>query len=62
MALMDIIKKPADKPADINKLNSQEIQLILQILKQATIKGESIESFYNLIVKLQNQYLEQTNQ
>jgi hypothetical protein len=58
MALLDIIKKsPGEDP---NKLNSQELELIIQLLRQANIKGEHIEIFYNLVVKLQNQHTEQS--
>lgn len=59
MALIDIIKKTTET-VDPNKLSSQEIQLIIQLLRQANIKGEHIELFYNLIIKLQNQYIEQS--
>lgn len=44
---------------DPNKLSPQEIQMALHLLKQATIKGEQVEIFYNLVVKLQNQYIQQ---
>lgn len=59
MALIDIIKKTTET-VDPNKLNSQEIQLIIQLLRQSNIKGEHIELFYNLVIKLQNQYIEQS--
>lgn len=62
MALLDIIKKSSEPVVDINKLSVQELQLALQLLKEVSIKGEQVELFYNLVVKLQNQYLEQSNQ
>lgn len=62
MALIDIIKRNNEPPVDPNKLNSQELQLALQLLKEVSIKGENVQVFYNLVVKLQNQYLEQSNQ
>jgi len=62
MALLDIIKKSTEPAIDPNKLNSQELQLALQLLKEVSIKGEQVQVFYNLVVKLQNQYLEQSNQ
>lgn len=66
MALMDLIKKsvekPVEKPTDANKLNPQELQLILQILRQSTVKGDQVECFYNMVIKLQNQFLEQAEQ
>ena len=59
MALLDkIIKKEPEQ--DPNKLMVQELQLALTLLKQSTIKGEQIEAFYNLVIKLQNQYIELT--
>ena len=45
---------------DVNKLNTQELEFLLNILKQAPLYGEQVEMFYNLVVKLQNQYIEQT--
>ncbi len=59
MGIVDkLIKKEVTE--DPNKLNAQEIQFALQLLKQAMIKGEQVEVFYSLVVKLQNQFLEQT--
>ena len=60
---LDIIKtKTPEVKNDPNKLNTSELQLLLQLLKQATLKGEQIELFYGLVIKLQNQYLEQNKQ
>jgi hypothetical protein len=59
MGIVDkLIKKEVAE--DPNKLNAQEIQFALQLLKQVMIKGEQVEAFYSLVVKLQNQFLEQT--
>lgn len=38
-------------------LNKEEISLLLEVIKQTTFKGENIEPLYNLVLKLQNQYL-----
>ena len=46
--------------SDVNKLNTQELEFLLNILKQSPLYGEQVEMFYNLVVKLQNQYIEQT--
>ena len=43
-----------------NELNTQELELLLSMLKNATFKGENVEIVYNTILKLQNKYLEQT--
>ena len=45
---------------DVNRLNQQELEFLLNTLKQTMVKGEHVEMFYNLIIKLQNQYVEQT--
>lgn len=56
---MGIIDKIVTKQQveDPNKLTQQELQMALSLLKQSTIKGEQVETFYSLVVKLQNQYL-----
>jgi len=43
---------------DANNLSTQELELLLNALKSTTIVGEQVELFYNLIIKLQNQYIE----
>ena len=45
---------------DANQLSKDEIEFLLTTLKSSTIVGEQVEMFYNLVVKLQNQYIEQT--
>jgi hypothetical protein len=40
-----------------NNLSKEEISLVLDIVRQTTFKGENIEPLYNLVLKLQNQYL-----
>ena len=60
MSLIDkIVKKDTTPVVDPTQLNTQELQLALTLLKQSTIKGEQVEVFYNLVVKLQSQYLKQ---
>lgn len=56
---MGLIDKIVTKQVveDTNKLTAQEIEIALTLLKQSTIKGEQVELFYNLVIKLQNQYL-----
>lgn len=43
-----------------NQLSTQEIGVLLQMIKKTTFLGEDIETLYNLIIKLQNQYIDQT--
>jgi hypothetical protein len=42
-------------------LEKREIELILLIIKDATFKGEQLENLYNVVYKLQQQYLQQTS-
>ena len=46
-------------PLPSNQLTIQEIEVLLSILKKTTFLGEDIEPLYNLIIKLQNQHIEQ---
>jgi len=48
-------------PATDNQLGVQELAFLLNVLKQATITGEQVEFMYNLIMKLQNQYVVQSS-
>ena len=57
MNILDkIISNKNNVVIDPNKLNKQELELLLIAIKNATIKGEQVEAFYNLIIKLQNQH------
>ena len=57
MSILDkIISNKNNEVIDPNKLNKRELELLLIVLKNATIKGEQVELFYNLIIKLQNQH------
>lgn len=42
-----------------NELSAQELAFLLDGLKKTTFLGEHVEVVYNLIMKLQNQYLNQ---
>jgi hypothetical protein len=42
------------------QLNAQELALLINIIKQASFLGEHVEVTYNTVIKLQNQYLQQT--
>tara|TARA_R110001592_G_scaffold309414_1_gene583657 strand:- start:16381 stop:16593 length:213 start_codon:yes stop_codon:yes gene_type:complete len=39
-----------------NSLDKIELSIILNLIKETSFKGEDIESVYNLILKLQDQY------
>lgn len=43
-----------------SQLNQKEIEMLLLLIKKSTFLGEDVEVIYNMVVKLQNQYLEQT--
>ena len=43
-----------------NDLTKDELAMMLNILKEVTLKGHQVEIFYNLIVKIQNQFLEKS--
>jgi hypothetical protein len=43
---------------DPNQLTGPELDFLLRTLKTCTLKGEQVEMFYNMVIKLQNQYLD----
>jgi hypothetical protein len=58
MSIIDKLKsQPKSQPAI--QLSKQEIEFLLTILKDVSIRGEHVETFYNIILKLQEQYLKQ---
>ena len=68
MSILDIISKnkqstqentKQESLQDLNKLSGPEIDFLLRTLKTCTIKGEHVEIFYNIAIKLQNQFVEQ---
>jgi hypothetical protein len=48
------------QPLSSNQLSAKEIEVLLSMVKRTTFIGEDIEPLYNLVIKLQNQYTEQT--
>jgi len=55
---MSLLNKITGKPQeDPNGLTKQEIEFLLLLIKQSSFQGESLESLYNLVLKLQQQYL-----
>ena len=42
------------------QLNSKELEILLSLVKKSTFLGEDIEPLYNMVIKLQTQYLDQT--
>jgi hypothetical protein len=43
-----------------NQLTLREIEILLSLIRRSTFLGEDLESLYNMVIKLQNQYIEQT--
>jgi hypothetical protein len=61
MSMLDNIRdkfQSADKPVDVNKLSQQELEYLLTLLKNVNLRGEHVEMFYELVLKLQKQYLD----
>lgn len=48
------------QPLSSNQLSAKEIEVLLSMIKRTTFLGEDIEPLYQLVIKLQNQYTEQT--
>ncbi len=61
MSIMSkIVGQPTLPSIDVNQLSKEELEFVLTILKEVTITGMQVEMFYNLILKLQNQYVDRT--
>lgn len=63
MAILDKLKNQnkiskANNPSLLSKdsLDKKEITIILNLIKNTTFKGDNLETMYNLVLKLQNQY------
>jgi hypothetical protein len=61
MGIIDKIR-PNSQPQEVpsNQLSQQEIEVLLSMIKRTTFLGEDLEPLYNLVIKLQNQYTEQS--
>jgi len=57
MSILDKLKKTAIAKDDI--LSKEEIEFLLILIKNSHFKGENLESLYNIVYKLQQQYLNQ---
>jgi hypothetical protein len=49
---------PTETPSTTTPFTSDEIKLLLMMVRQSTFKGDTIESVYNLVNKLQTMYNE----
>ncbi len=55
MSLLNKITGKAQE--DPNALTKQELEFIITLIRQSSFQGESLENLYNLVLKLQNQYV-----
>jgi hypothetical protein len=62
MSILDKIKPQpvSTQPLNENTLTLEEIEIVLSMMKRTTFLGEDIEPLYNIIIKLQNQYINLT--
>lgn len=58
---MALIDKVLNKKVDPTQLTKEEIQFILELIKRSSFQGESLEGLYNLVLKLQNQFVSLNN-
>jgi hypothetical protein len=52
----DILQTENPQLLSQNSLDKKEITIILNLIKGTTFKGDNLETLYNLVLKLQNQY------
>ena len=59
----NLIQQPTQQPINNTPTQSSELELpelefLLKVLSSADLKGNQVEMFYNLIIKLQNQFVQ----
>ena len=54
---MALIDKVFNKQVDLNQLTKEEIQFLMDLIRRSSFQGESLEGLYNLVLKLQNQFI-----
>ena len=52
-----IVGQQSQPTVDPNALTKQEIELLVNLIKQSHFQGDSLEILYNLVLKLQQQYV-----
>jgi hypothetical protein len=58
MSIMNRIKGDSSQSREeSSSLNKQEIEVLLNLIKTSSFIGEDVESIYNMVIKLQKQYL-----
>ena len=58
MALLDNV---LNKKVDPKQLSKEEIQFLIELIKRSSFQGESLEGLYNLVLKLQSQFVHLDN-
>lgn len=51
---------PTNEEQQPIELEVNELEFLLKVLGNCDLKGHQVEMFYNLIIKLQNQYLQKS--
>jgi hypothetical protein len=56
---MGLIEKFKGFKIEPTGLTPEEIEFLLILIKNSTFKGENLETLYNIVYKLQQQYIHQ---
>jgi|TARA_R110000803_G_scaffold87495_1_gene154229 hypothetical protein len=59
MGLRDSFNKQKQENTQDSSLSKQELEFLLALIKQVTFKGEDVELLYNVVNKIQQQYINQ---
>jgi len=58
----NLVQQPSQQdnntPTQNSDLELPELEFLLKVLSSADLKGNQVEMFYNLIIKLQNQFVQ----
>lgn len=58
---LDSIKSKSEVVKDTNRLTTSELEFLLILIKNSNFKGEQLELIYNIVLKLQEQYIHLNN-
>ena len=57
MSILSKLQQNNNKQADSN-LTQKELEFLLMLIKEVTFKGEHVELLYNIVTKVQQQWLD----
>lgn len=58
MGLLNKLQPPSSPPPpQVENLSIDEIEFILNLIKNSNFKGEELDVVYRAVIKLQNQYI-----